>query len=92
MGFCWYVRYNKKHERRGAGAEEEGRSPQYYRDPETGENKISINNTTEESMQFIQNVYKDWKRSESMRSQCNSRHSRRDHEMRSKESEESSHR
>lgn len=99
MGFCWYVRYNKKHERRGQGPpDEEGRPApgQYYRDPETGENKISINNVNEESMQFIQNVYKDWKRSESMRSQCNSRHSRRDREykddMRSKESEESSHR
>ena len=75
MGFCWYVRYNKKHERRP------GNHPDSHTDPENGTNngnKISMNNTNEESIQFINNVYKDWKRTESMRS--GSRHSRRDRE------------
>ena len=67
MGFCWYVRYNKKQERRNPP------------DPEnTNNGNISMNNVNEESIQFINNVYKDWKRSESMRS--GSRHSRRDRE------------
>lgn len=71
MGFCWYVRYSKKQERRL------GNQPP---DPENNTNNgnISMNNVNEESIQFINNVYKDWKRSESMRS--GSRHSRRDRE------------
>lgn len=70
MGFCWYVRYQKK-------------NPRGLRrtDPESGSNLVSMNNVTEESIQFINNVYKLGKKSELMRSESmrsGSRNSRRD--------------
>lgn len=85
MGFCWYVRYNKKQERRD-GLGNRRPHPGEHHDPEhNGHNKISMNNVNEESIQFVNNIYKDWKRSESMRS--GSRHSRREREESEKSSE-----
>ena len=56
VGFCWYVRFNRK-KRMNGDHEEYG-----YKQPRDRERRnVSMKNINEENIQFINNVYKTLK-------------------------------